>query len=224
MFRLPSHRPSRQSSLRGASGVGLIAAPAVALALAAAPVVAGAGSSLGLPEASAHDAMVGSTPEQDSTVSEAPDSVELEFSGIPRDDFNTVALSRDGEVLVTGEPTIDGRTLTLDIPGDVDMSDGEYTVGYQITSSDGHATRGSYAFTLDADGGNSGSEPSQGAGESDDDAGMPSWAGPALGIAGVIVVLGALVVAIARFRSMSSGSSGASDESGDSGDDGRRNS
>ncbi len=225
MFRLPSHRPPRQSSLRRTSGVGLIAAPAVALALAAAPVVSGAGSSPGLPEASAHDAMVGSTPEQDSTVSEAPDSVELEFSGIPRDDFNTVALSRDGEVLVTGEPTIDGRTLTLDIPGDVEMSDGEYTVGYQITSSDGHATRGSYAFTLAADGGGSGSEPSQEADDSednadDDDAGMPSWAGPALGIAGVIVVLGALVVAITRFRSMSSGSS---DESGDSGDDGRRN-
>ncbi|MGN0094661.1 MAG: copper resistance protein CopC [Corynebacterium sp.] len=221
MFRLPSHRPSRQSSLPGTRGVGLIAAPAVALALAAAPVVVGAGPTPGLPEAAAHDAMVGSTPEQDTTVSEAPGSVELEFSGIPRDDFNTVALSRDGEVLVTGEPTIDGRTLTLDIPGDVEMSDGEYTVGYQITSSDGHATRGSYVFTLDSDGGASGSGSSQGTAETDDDTGMPSWAGPALGIAGVIVVLGALVVAIARFRSMSSGSSG---ESGEPGDDEPRNS
>lgn len=218
MFRLPSRRHSRPSSLQATSGVGLFVVPGVALALAAAPVVVGAGSSLGLPEASAHDVMVGSTPEQDSTISDAPDAIELEFSGIPRDDFNTVALSRDGEVLVTDEPTIDGHSLTLDVPDDVEMSDGEYTVGYQITSSDGHATRGSYVFTLAADGGAAESETSQGAGEADDDAGMPSWAGPALGIAGVIVVLGALVVAIARFRSMSS------DESGEPGADDRRDS
>lgn len=218
MFRLPSRRHSRPSSLQATSGIGLFVVPGVALALAAAPVVVGAGSSLGLPEASAHDVMVGSTPEQDSTISDAPDAIELEFSGIPRDDFNTVALSRDGEVLVTDEPTIDGHSLTLDVPDDVEMSDGEYTVGYQITSSDGHATRGSYVFTLAADGGAAESETSQGAGEADDDAGMPSWAGPALGIAGVIVVLGALVVAIARFRSMSS------DESGEPGADDRRDS
>ncbi len=218
MFRLPSRRHSRPSSLQATSGIGLFVVPGVALALAAAPVVVGAGSSLGLPEASAHDVMVGSTPEQDSTISDAPDAIELEFSGIPRDDFNTVALSRDGEVLVTDEPTIDGHSLTLDVPDDVEMSDGEYTVGYQITSSDGHATRGSYVFTLAADGGAVESETSQGAGEADDDAGMPSWAGPALGIAGVIVVLGALVVAIARFRSMSS------DESGEPGADDRRDS
>ena len=218
MFRLPSRRHSRPSSLQATSGVGLFVVPGVALALAAAPVVVGAGSSLGLPEASAHDVMVGSTPEQDSTISDAPDAIELEFSGIPRDDFNTVALSRDGEVLVTDEPTIDGHSLTLDVPDDVEMSDGEYTVGYQITSSDGHATRGSYVFTLAADGGAAESETSQGAGEADDDAGMPSWAGPALGIAGVIVVLAALVVAIARFRSMSS------DESGEPGADDRRDS
>ncbi|AHW64063.1 Putative membrane protein [Corynebacterium glyciniphilum AJ 3170] len=218
MFRLPSRRHSRPSSLQATSGVGLFVVPGVALALAAAPVVVGAGPSLGLPEASAHDVMVGSTPEQDSTISDAPDAIELEFSGIPRDDFNTVALSRDGEVLVTDEPTIDGHSLTLDVPDDVEMSDGEYTVGYQITSSDGHATRGSYVFTLAADGGAAESETSQGAGEADDDAGMPSWAGPALGIAGVIVVLGALVVAIARFRSMSS------DESGEPGADDRRDS
>ncbi|MGP5930266.1 copper resistance CopC family protein [Corynebacterium glyciniphilum] len=218
MFRLPSRRHSRPSSLQATSGIGLFVVPGVALALAAAPVVVGAGSSLGLPEASAHDVMVGSTPEQDSTISDAPDAIELEFSGIPRDDFNTVALSRDGEVLVTDEPTSDGHSLTLDVPDDVEMSDGEYTVGYQITSSDGHATRGSYVFTLAADGGAAESETSQGAGEADGDAGMPSWAGPALGIAGVIVVLGALVVAIARFRSMSS------DESGEPGADDRRDS
>lgn len=211
MFRLPSRRLLRPASPRGAGGRGLVLAPAVALALAGAPVIIGGGASPGLPEAAAHDAMVGSTPEQDSTVSEAPDSIELEFSGIPREEFNTVALSQDGDVLVSDEPEIDGHMLTLGLPDDLDMPDGEYTVGYQITSSDGHATRGSYTFTLDTGAGAAGGSTGGAAtgeapaeGESGDGQGLPSWATPVMAIAGVIVVLGALVLAVARFRNLSS--------------------
>jgi methionine-rich copper-binding protein CopC len=171
-----------------------------------------AGASPGLPEAAAHDAMVGSTPNRTAPSVRPPDSVELEFSGIPRDDFNTVALSRDGEVLVTGEP--DDRRAHPD-PGHPRTTwtcpDGEYTVGYQITSSDGHATRGSYTFTLDtgagAAGGSTGGAVTGEApaeGESGDGQGLPSWATPVMAIAGVIVVLGALVLAVARFRNLSS--------------------
>ncbi|MCJ7859594.1 copper resistance CopC family protein [Corynebacterium kalidii] len=230
MFRLPSRRPYRPAARCGAGGRRLIVAPAVAVALAGAPVVLGGAWSSGLPEASAHDAMVGATPEQDSTVTEMPDSIELEFSGIPRDDFNTVALSHDGEVLTTGEPTLDGRFITLDIPSDVSATDGEYTVGYQITSSDGHATRGSYTFTLDTGSGAAGSDAGD-AGEtasgeeSGEEQGLPSWAAPAMAVAGVIVVLGALVLAIARFRNMSSGDGSGDDGThGADGDNGTRRS
>jgi methionine-rich copper-binding protein CopC len=218
MFRPPSSRPHRPATRGGAGGRRLIVAPAVAIALAGAPVVVGGAWSVGLPEASAHDAMVGATPEQDSTVTEMPDSIELEFSGIPREDFNTVALSHDGDVLATGEPTLDGRFLTLDIPSDVPATDGEYTVGYQITSSDGHATRGSYTFTLDTGSGATSDDAGSSAttGEAGDRQALPSWAVPAMAVAGVIVVLGALVLAIARFRNMSS------DGDDDNGDNGRR--
>ncbi|MDN6536295.1 MAG: copper resistance protein CopC [Corynebacterium variabile] len=116
----------------------LAAAPALAGALVLASAVAGAGF---LPAAVAHDAVVGSTPEDGAVLDAAPDRIELEFSANPRDTFNTVALSRDGEVLVSDEtPEIEGNLISVDIPDDVDMTDGEYTVGFRITSSDGHPT------------------------------------------------------------------------------------
>lgn len=182
-------------------------APALAGALFTAGGVAGASSLL--PAAVAHDGLVAATPAQDATVDEAPTTLELEFSGEPRPDFNTVALSRDGEVVTSGTPEIDGRILTLDIPSDVTLADGDYTVGYQITSSDGHPTRGSYDFTLaaggaPASGGSTEStestDNSDSAEDDDSDGGIPGWAKPLLGIAGVIVLLGVIVVLVAQLR------------------------
>lgn len=204
------HRPATSDSGRRDRAVvarrgRLIAAPAVAAALVAAPVFLGSDSSFGLPEAAAHDQMIGANPEPDSTISETPESIELEFSGIPRDDFNTVALSEagdGGEVLVTDEPELDDQFITLDIPDDVTLTDGEYTVGYRITSSDGHATPGSYNFTFSADGEVVDAQDT--AGEDTDDSELPAWTGTALGITGVIVVAGVLVMLIARYRNMSS--------------------
>lgn len=230
MSRLPSARSDRSHSARGARAARVVAAPVLAAAMISAPVFLGAGATGGLPVASAHDAMVGATPEPDSTVSEAPTSIELEFSGIPQDNFNTVALSRGGDVVHTGEPTVNGRMLTLDIPDDVDMEDGTYTVGYQITSSDGHATRGDYTFNLGEASATGTSEDSTASDSSDasdetQDDGLPGWVITLGSIAGVIVVLGALVVAIARFRSMPSGDTDGTDGHGGSdGSDGSRDS
>ncbi|MGO1949090.1 MAG: copper resistance CopC family protein [Mycobacteriaceae bacterium] len=174
----------------------------------AAPVVAGLliMSPMGMPIAAAHDAVTGGSPEPESTVTEAPETIELEFSGEPQDTFNTIALSTGGDVVVSDTPEIDGHNLSLDIPQDAELHDGEYTVGYRITSSDGHPTDGSYTFTLDTAGDASAAAESAGdaseAGANDDDAdeGLPSWAGPVLGVTGVVVVLGALAVAINRYR------------------------
>jgi methionine-rich copper-binding protein CopC len=179
----------------------LAAAPALAGALILAPAVAGAGF---LPAAVAHDAVVGSTPEDGAVLDTAPDRIELEFSANPQDTFNTIALSRDGEVLVTETPEIDGNVLSVDIPDDVDLTDGEYTVGFRITSSDGHPTEGSYTFTVDPGSGATqdatAGDDGSGTDDSDDD-GIPGWAMPVLAIAGVLVLAGVLVMLIARLRS-----------------------
>lgn len=111
------------------------------------------------PAAFAHDSVITARPGMDETVTEFPTEIVLEFSGQPKKDFNTVALSRvaDDEVLFSGEPEVNDREVSIDVPADVDAQPGEYRIGYQITSSDGHATKGTTSFTF---------QPAQAAGES----------------------------------------------------------
>lgn len=168
-----------------------------------------AGSAMFAAPAMAHDSVVSSNPEKGSSISSLPAEITLEFSGEPKEGFNTVALSHDGEVLLSEEPTVNGRTLTVDVPEDVKAEPGEYLIGFQITSSDGHATRGSLDFTLNGDGAASndsddnstqaaGDDNSQGE-QGDTQDSVPTWLLP---LGGIVVVAGALVVAIARYRDL----------------------
>ncbi|MDO4928780.1 MAG: copper resistance protein CopC [Corynebacterium sp.] len=103
--------------------------------------------------AHAHDAVVASNPENGSTVSEFPSEIVLTFSGQIQDDFNTVAVSNQdsGEVLFDLEPKIDGFDVIIPVPSDLEVPNGNYVVGFQVTSSDGHVTRGSISFELAGD-------------------------------------------------------------------------
>lgn len=102
------------------------------------------------PAAYAHDVVIASNPENGSVVESFPHSYELEFSGEPQPSFNTVALSNTdtGDVLFTGTPELDGRFIRFSIPEDINPGAGNYTIGFQITSSDGHATRGKLEFAV----------------------------------------------------------------------------
>lgn len=171
--------------------------------LATSGMVAAVSVGFGAP-ASAHDVVVKSTPEANSTVDQLPEKIVLDFSGEPKDGFNTIALSHDGEVLFRGEPKADGRELSVDVPADVQekKDGGEYIVGYQITSSDGHSTRGSVEFTLSSDGSNgdsnqNGSDSGSPEGAKGEQSPFPSWLLP---LGGIVVIVGALAIAIARFR------------------------
>lgn len=98
----------------------------------------------------AHDVVVDAQPPAGGTVEEFPREIVLEFSGYPRDTFNMFAVTdkSSGEILFDGTPKLDGRNLTIDVPADVNPGAGTYTVGFQITSSDGHATRGKTEFRV----------------------------------------------------------------------------
>lgn len=102
------------------------------------------------PAALAHDVVVGGNPADGETLEQFPSEVVLEFSGIPKEGFNTFAISDvdSGEVLFSGEPTVEERNVSLELPADLDPGAGEYTIGFQITSSDGHSTRGMTSFTV----------------------------------------------------------------------------
>ncbi|MEJ5927130.1 copper resistance protein CopC [Corynebacterium sp. H128] len=113
-----------------------------------APIVGG-----GLPHASAHDVVMRSTPGDGATVAEFPKTLELEFSGIPKESFNTIALSNQdtGEVLLSTAPELENQLVRVQIPADVPAKPGNYKIGFQITSSDGHATRGMTTFKVAGD-------------------------------------------------------------------------
>ena len=107
---------------------------------------------LSAPPAAAHDVVINSTPQDGSTVKEFPQEIVLEFSAIPLETFNRVAVSDSdsGEILYQGEPKLDQQLVIIDLPEGLDPGDGNYLVGFQITSSDGHATRGGTNFSVDS--------------------------------------------------------------------------
>lgn len=102
------------------------------------------------PVALAHDVVLGGNPADGEVLDTFPRSIDLEFSGLPQGSFTTMALSNQdsSEILFSGEPVIDGKVVSLDLPAEVTGGPGSYTVGFQITSSDGHATRDSTTFTV----------------------------------------------------------------------------
>ena len=177
---------------------------AVAAAAATATLVAAA-------PAFAHDSVIGSDPEDKGVVSDFPEAVTLEFSGEIQDGFNTVALSRqsDGqtEVLYSGEPEVDGRFVTLELPDDLDAQPGDYKVGFQIVSSDGHSTKGMTSFTLNRSGADEGGAADTAEASKDPVVeaaeGMSTTMKVLLALAGVLVVAGAGFGALAKSRRIS---------------------
>ena len=98
--------------------------------------------------ASAHDALVGTSPADGSTVGAVPGQVTLTF--------DQPALALGSTVLVAGPggPVMSGRTRVTDNrvtqavqPG---APAGRYTVTWRVTSIDGHPVSGSFGFTATA--------------------------------------------------------------------------
>lgn len=110
-----------------------------------------AGAIVGAPVARAHDAVIGSTPADRAVLEEFPRAIELEFSGDPKPGFNTVAVSDEDaqKVLYSSqEPRVEGNIVTLELPDNFNPGPGNYIVGFQITSSDGHPTKGKTSFSV----------------------------------------------------------------------------
>lgn len=105
---------------------------------------------LRLPLAFGHDTVLEAVPAMDGTVSEFPRDIQLTFSGEPKPDFNTLAISNSdtGEVVFRTTPEVSGRIISVHLPDSVNPGAGNYKIGYQITSSDGHATRGFTRFRV----------------------------------------------------------------------------
>jgi copper transport protein len=100
--------------------------------------------------ASAHAALVSTTPEQGSVIGSSPTKVSLTFNEpvrvIPG---KTQVIAPDGKRLNTGDPVATGGTLTLDVRV-ADHPLGTYLVSYRIISADGHPLSGGFMFSVGA--------------------------------------------------------------------------
>ena len=133
--------------------------------------------------AHAHDAVVGGSPADGEVLASAPTTVTLEFSG---------------------EPTVDGRNVTLAIPKTTTLTPDEYTIGFQITSSDGHSTRGKTTFTIAGERvASSATSDTTPATDAPTDPTAELMAGPwgkVAGGVGILLVLAMIVMILARNR------------------------
>ncbi|WP_404850825.1 copper resistance CopC family protein [Dietzia kunjamensis] len=137
---------------------GRLASVAVAAALvggAAAPSVVLA------PVAVAHSVLVSIDPEDGSDLDTPPDEIVLTFNEEINQNFASVAVTAgdDRAARVVGDPSVAGEVVTVEVD---DLGPGAYTVGYRVTSSDGHVVSGSSVFTVT--GGADGAEAGAGSG------------------------------------------------------------
>ncbi|MGC5171245.1 copper resistance CopC family protein [Microbacterium sp. DT81.1] len=172
--------------------------------------------------AAAHDDLVSSTPTGGETVTEAPASVSLTFSGDLLDGGASAVLIEvtdgAGTVVNEGDAAIEGATVTQ--PVRTGLPAGDYTVTWRVVSSDGHPIASDFHFFIaeaaapavaptpspsetttptpsNTPSASSASESPSGYG------GQPSGGGEVFPIAlltGIVVVLGVAVVAVLGLR------------------------
>jgi methionine-rich copper-binding protein CopC len=97
--------------------------------------------------AAAHTRLVSSDPTADAVLDVAPTSVRLTFSEALSTSFATISIvGPDGAQYAEPNTTTDGADAVVST---VDaMPAGAYTIGYRVTSADGHPVTGTTLFTL----------------------------------------------------------------------------
>ena len=116
--------------------------------MAAVALLVGALGGLTPADASAHAGLASSDPLAGATLGAAPTEVRLSFSEPPEPSLSEVTVSgSDGAALEGGLPeAAPGDPLSLAVPLP-NLGRGVYTVGYRaISTVDGHATEGTFAF------------------------------------------------------------------------------
>lgn len=106
-------------------------------------------SLLGMNPAAAHDELVSTNPADGATLTEAPASLELTYSGdiMDVDGANQVRVTNAaGESVTDGAADIDGKVVTQDLA--TADADDTYTVTWRVVSSDGHPIQGTFTYTV----------------------------------------------------------------------------
>jgi methionine-rich copper-binding protein CopC len=118
--------------------------PAAGLLLAA--VLALGGVLATATAASAHDRLEATSPEQGSSVATPPAAITLSYNNPVFKLGSRVQVIGPAGDVAAGEPEFTEREVTQPIRPDAPA--GEYTVRWQVTSSDGHPIAGTWSFTV----------------------------------------------------------------------------
>lgn len=98
--------------------------------------------------ASAHNALRTTDPADGAIVATVPEAVTLTFDGEVLALGSVVEVANPaGDVVSAGEPAVDDNTVTQALAGD--LTAGDYTVTWRVTSGDGHPIDGTFAFTAE---------------------------------------------------------------------------
>ncbi|GAA4301404.1 copper resistance protein CopC [Actinokineospora soli] len=143
----------------------------------------------------AHNQLVSSNPADKASVAAGPSTVELTFDQAVQgsEELNTVVVVGPGETQWQGgPPAVSGNKVTVPVrelgPA------GEYRVGYQILSADGHPVRGEIRFTLTTAGNGTPAEVAAPEAQAAGSDGVPVW----VWIGGAVVLVAVGVVAAMR--------------------------
>ncbi|AKV87958.1 hypothetical protein AKG07_06265 [Microbacterium sp. CGR1] len=99
--------------------------------------------------ASAHDSLLASSPEADSTVDTLPTELTLTFSAKLIDETGAtevVVTDPSGNSVTDGAATVEGAIVTQPLAAEAPA--GGYHVIWKVVSSDGHPTSGEFDFTV----------------------------------------------------------------------------
>lgn len=97
-----------------------------------------------------HNHLVKSTPSSGETLTAAPKEIRLWFNERPEIPFTSVTLMRgDSTKIATIKAVAAPDSLVAAIPLLTTLAPGKYLVAWRTASSDGHAIRGTFGFTID---------------------------------------------------------------------------
>lgn len=92
----------------------------------------------------AHNSLVEASPAKEAALTEPPSEVKLRFLASLQPDTKLTVVDAEGESAI-GEVTIEGKIISAPF---LATAGGVYTVGYELTASDGHTTKKTYTFTV----------------------------------------------------------------------------
>ena len=140
---------------------------------------------VGMPTAAAHSVVIGSSPEDGSTVDSAPTTASVTFNEAVQEQFASLTVvGPDGNLWSEGDPRVEGPTVSVDLrelgPA------GTYTIAYRVTSADGHPVSGTRTFESTTAGSGTPGPAANASASSEAGGGIPLW--PFLVAAGVVFV------------------------------------